>query len=82
MCIYIEYYTFERDHCLIDAVLMMRAVGFQESLFHLGDDRKHLLEPVISWLIPRRQGHVVSEVEIARYMYFLEPVSSDPGGDD
>ena len=73
-------YTFERNHRLVDAVLWMRTICFQTPLRHLGDHRKHLLQPMVSGLIPRRQGHVVDEMEVARYL--LEPVMCNAGGDE
>ena len=73
-------YTFERNHRLVDAVLKMRTVCFQTLLLHLIDHWKHLLQPMVSGLIPRRQGRIVDEVEVARYL--LEPVMCNAGGDE
>ena len=48
-------------------------------LLHLRNHWKHLLQPMVSGLIPRRQDRIVDEVEVARYL--LEPVTCNVGGD-
>ena len=67
--------TFERNHCLINAVLRVRIVVVQKSFFHCSNDGLHLLQPTEAGLIPQRQGRVVYEVEVTANL--LKPLASD-----
>ena len=57
--------TFEGNYCLINAVLSVRTVAGQKSLFHRSNDGLHLLQPTEPGLIPQRQNRIVHKVEVA-----------------
>ena len=70
-------YTFEGNHCLINAVLYMWVVVVLKFGLHGIDKRENLLQSVVPRLIPQRQVSVVNEVQVPGD--FLESVSGYPG---
>ena len=70
-------YTFEGNHCLINAVLYMWVVVVLKFGLHGIDKRENLLQSVVPRLIPQRQVSVVNKVQVPGD--FLESVSGYPG---